>query len=380
MDEKFQSLFPSRVDRDTNNLGTRFNPDMLITAREARFLTQSKLANEMNISQPLVGKWEAGISAPNQDQVALLAETLCVQPELFFVDRPRRLASMSDFYHRSLSKARRSDVKAIHARCNIVDLQVDRLLSLSDLPKDRIPDIYPDNHAGDIDKIASMARVAMNIPPGPILNLVDAIEGCGAIIIDRDLEVDDVEALCRWVPELPKLFFINGARPADRIRFSLAHELGHTVMHFGRDSDLAIAERQANAFASAFLMPAKDIRRDMRPDMVLADFAALKRKWRVSIQSLVKRANSLEAIDKTRYESLFVQISRNGWRKTEPIAIDGETPKVFARLLNKHIEAGYSRSDLAKLLFVSERDIDEMLTDESSPTWGEDGTRMRLAR
>jgi Zn-dependent peptidase ImmA (M78 family)/DNA-binding XRE family transcriptional regulator len=379
MDKKLHSLMPVRAPRSPI-CSDRFNPSMLITAREARGMTQAQLAATMGVSQPLIVKWETDVSKPDDAQIALLAHALAVQADLFFVDRPRRLASMSDFYHRSLAKARRIDVKAIHARCNIVDLQIDRLLSISESEVDRIPDIDPHNHYGDVDHVAAMARVALNVEDGPVKNLVEVIERNGGIVIDRQMEVDDIDALCRWVPELPKLFFINGSRPADRIRFSLAHELGHTIMHFGRDYNLDEAEKQANAFASAFLMPAKDIRRDFTPDLGMPELAALKRKWRVSIQALIVRAFSLGAIDKRRYESLFVHLSRNGWRKTEPITVDGESPRVFNQLLQKAIEMGFTRSDLAKLLFVQEADIADMLTDASSPTWANDGVRMRLAR
>jgi Zn-dependent peptidase ImmA (M78 family)/transcriptional regulator with XRE-family HTH domain len=369
----------ARAERETF-VGDRFNPAMLVTAREAHGLVQTELAAKINVSQPLVGKWEAGLSEPNAEQIALLASALGVQASLFFVDRARRLASMSDFYHRALSRAKRSDMKAVHARCSIVDIQIDRLLRLREFVQDRIPEIDPENHAGNVEKVASMARVAMGVGPGPLTNLVMCIEACGGIVVDRRLEVDEIDALCRWVPELPKLFFVNGAKPPDRIRFSLAHELGHTIMHFGKDRRPEEAENEANAFASAFLMPEKDFRRDVRPGIAIADLATLKRKWRVSMQAIAYRAKSIGAIEHRRYESIFVQMSRNGWRKTEPVNIEGESPTVFNNLLHQHVNAGFSVRDLAQLLFVTEKDISQMLADADSPSWSGEGVRMRLVR
>ena len=75
----------------------RFNPAMLATAREARFLSQADLASAMGISQALIGKWEADLGTPDDEQIAALAIALGVQPDLFFVDRSRRLASTSDY-------------------------------------------------------------------------------------------------------------------------------------------------------------------------------------------------------------------------------------------------------------------------------------------
>lgn len=361
-------------------LRDRFNAAMLATAREARFLSQAALAKSMCISQALVGKWEAGLGTPDTDQIAALAAALDVQPELFFVDRSRRLASMSDYYHRALAKAKRRDVKAIHARCSIMDIQIDRLLEIAELPEDRIPDFDSRDHAGDTEKIAAMARTAMGIGSGPIPNLVEEIERCGAIVIDRQLEVDDVDALCRWVPEMPKLFFLNGSRPADRIRFSLAHELGHTIMHFGRDYDQKIAEDQANSFAAAFLMPADDIRPDFQGAVRITDLAAIKRKWRVAMQAAARRAHTLNMIDDRRFKMICIQMSRQGWRKSEPVSIDGESPQTLARLLRAHVDAGYSRTDLVKLLMVSEKEVDFMIADANAPNFHDQGVRLRLVR
>jgi Zn-dependent peptidase ImmA (M78 family) len=388
MPDNTQRGFPIARASRRSVVGTRFNPDMLATVREARGKTQTELAAALQVSQALVGKWEADLAVPSDKQVSALAEALNVQSNLFMVDRPRGLSSMSDFYHRAFAKAKRSDVKMIHARCSLMDLQVDRLLNIGKVPDDRIPSIDPDNHAGNVERVAMMARTYMGIGSGPIDNLVEVLERCGSIVLDRELEVDDVDALCRWMPELPKLFFVNGKRPPDRIRFNLAHELGHTVMHFDKDVEPKLAELQANRFAAAFLMPAQDIRRDLRGPITLTELSSLKRKWRVSMAALAMRARHLEAIDEKRYASICVQMSRNGWRKTEPVALAPEPPTAFKRLLRDHIAAGYKPEELADLLFVDVRHVHAMLEDQTAMAWGDtdpsvwqrNGVRLRLTQ
>ncbi len=352
-------------------------------------LAQKDLAARVGVSQPLIGKWESALSEPNDEQVDALARELRVARELFFVDRPRRLASMAEFYHRVLSKAKRRDVKAVHARCDIIDLQIERLLQLVEPDDDRIPQIPSDPSAVrksdrfavvHIEQIAAESRREMVGNPDPILNMVDLLESCGAIVIDRHIEVEGVEAMCRWVPELPKLFYINGSRSVDRIRYSLAHELGHTVMHFGRDLEPAEAEWQADRFASAFLIPPHELKRDLRPSATLRDFAALKRKWRVSMQAIIVAGHHARIISEKRYRSLFIQLSQRGWRKGEPIHLDGESPHQFSRLLLAHVEAGYSLGEIARLLFIDEDRVKSMLADATSPTWETNGVRLRLIR
>lgn len=220
----------------------------------------------------------------------------------------------------------------------------------------------------------------MGVPPGPLENLVNTIEACGGIVIDRDLEIDNLDALCRWVPGLPKLFFLNGSRPGDRMRLSLAHELGHTVMHFDRDVEATLAEDQARVFSAAFLLPACEIRSDFGVKLDIPKLSALKRKWRVSMQALAYRAHQLGCIDKTRYTSIFQQLSRLGWRKTEPVEVRRESPCAFKRLVRAHLEAGYTQEQLAELLFISSDRLNCLLVDCESPDWEDSGVRMRLAR
>ena len=363
-----------------------FNPAMLATAREARNLAQADLARLMKVSQPLINQWEAvavpglPFKRPGTEQVNQLAGLLGVRPALFFVTRPTRLANLSEFYHRAFAKAKRLDVKSAHARCSLIDLQIDRLLELCPPAEDRIPDIDPDNHAGDIEKVAGWARARMGVPPGPVDNLVDTIEACGGIVIDHDLNIDNLDALCRWVPGLPKLFFLNGARPGDRTRLTLAHELGHTVMHFNRDVDPDLAEEQARRFSAAFMLPESEVRRDFGIKLDIARLMALKRKWRVSMQALAYRAHQIGCIDKTRYTSIFQQLSRQGWRKTEPEAFASESPRAFKRLLRAHLDEGYSHEQLADMLYVGVDRLHELLVDAISPDWHDSGVRMRLAR
>lgn len=62
------------------------------------------------------------------------------------------------------------------------------------------------------------------------------------------------------------------------------------------------------------------------------------------------------------------------------MTIDAETPATFHRLLNMHIEAGYSKPDLAKLMLIRESALDELLADASAPTFDDHGVRLRLVR
>ena len=79
---------------------------------------------------------------------------------------------------------------------------------------------------------------------------------------------------------------LNRNHPADRMRFTLAHELGHIVMHRFPTINM---EREADEFAACLLVPTNDIKTYFfaarKVDLRL--LAALKPEWRVSMASLL---------------------------------------------------------------------------------------------
>ena len=98
------------------------------------------------------------------------------------------------------------------------------------------------------------------MPNGPVLSMTSSVEDAGGIVVLIDFGTPLVDGVSRWVPGLPPLFFLNQAAPGDRGRMTLAHELGHMVMHHVARAEMEV---QAFEFAQEFLMPAKDIRHQL---------------------------------------------------------------------------------------------------------------------
>jgi Zn-dependent peptidase ImmA (M78 family) len=90
------------------------------------------------------------------------------------------------------------------------------------------------------------------------------------------------------------------------------------------------AEREADAFASEFLMPAAEIRPQLNR-LDLARAALLKRYWKVAMSAIIRRARDLGRIDDRRYQSLNVQISQRWWRKIEPVELGTSSRLSFLR-------------------------------------------------
>src|SRR5262249_7327901 len=149
------------------------------------------------------------------------------------------------------------------------------------------------------------------------------------------------------VSGLPPLFFVNSESPGDRARFSLAHEVGHVIMHRNPHAE---QERQADQFASAFLMPARDIAAYLKP-LSIERAAAIKPYWRVSMAAIIKRAYDLGMIGHSYYRKLFTQLSKVGYRTDEPNPVEVEQPTVVDDLIGVHMrELKYSEPEMGRLV------------------------------
>ncbi len=159
--------------------------------------------------------------------------------------------------------------------------------------------------------------------------------------------------------------FVNRESPRDRLRFSLAHELGHMVMHTLPSPNI---EDEADRFAAEFLMPERDIRSDLH-DLTLPRLVLLKRYWRVSMAAILKRAEDIGTITANQARYLWQQMGRAGYRTREPVEldVDGEQPALLQELVRIHQrELGYSRKDMHYLLALNDEELDAIYL--QSPT------------
>ena len=72
------------------------------------------------------------------------------------------------------------------------------------------------------------------------------------------ISTERISAASQWLTGDDRpYFFVNAAHSGDRQLFSLAHEIGHMVLHAYPEQE---QEDQADRFASEFLMPEAEIR------------------------------------------------------------------------------------------------------------------------
>src|ERR1035437_2580905 len=99
-------------------------------------------------------------------------------------------------------------------------------------------------------------------------------------------------------------------------------------------------------------MPADEIEPELR-QLRFGQLPPMKMRWRVSMSSLIVAADRLRALPETRIRSLFVQLSRAGWRTSEPYDLFEEAPTRLDRAIEGHrTEHDYSIDELSELTDV----------------------------
>jgi Zn-dependent peptidase ImmA (M78 family)/transcriptional regulator with XRE-family HTH domain len=340
-----------------------FNHSLLLLARQYRERSQSEVARAASLTQGHYSRIENGLlpEGPSAENVARIAKALSF-PEAFFHQSERAVGmplSVHPFHRRKQSISDR-ELKRVHAELNFRLIHLRKLLEAVEtervLP---LPWIDVDEGGGPRE-IARKIRVAWMIPPGPVDNLTALAERAGIIVVWCDFNAP-IDGVTMNVPGMPACIFLNRAIPADRLRASLAHEIGHVIMHRVPTDTI---EDEAYTFGAELLVPERELRRDLIGGRItLERLARLKAKWRVSMQFILYQASELECLAPYQSQYLWKQISRLGWRTREPAETDfkPEQPALFPRLLSLHAEElGYELPEFVELLHMDPNDLRRM--------------------
>ena len=186
----------------------------------------------------------------------------------------------------------------------------------------------------DIGAVASELRtwVLGQEEDGPIRDLTAAVERAGVCLVPL-FGMKGIDGLSSWVGHRP-VIGLDVSVPGDRFRLTLAHELGHLVLHTVKRE---MAESEANQFAASLLMPDDEFDAaldTMDGRITLSKLVKVKANWGLSVASLVYRAHSAERLSDASYRSLQMQMSR--WRKQEPGRFEPVPGQLLPTLVHEH--------------------------------------------
>ena len=292
-------------------------------ARRAKGITQAELAKRVGITQAALSRYENDLREPSPEIIGTVAAALGVTPELLASGQRISGAMAVDAHMRRRATAPATVWRRLEARLNMHRLHTRRLMDeVAIRAEQSIPQLDPIEV--DPGAAARIARMQWRMPVGAVHGLVRRMEAAGCIIIEEDFGTARVDGMSQWIEDYP-VILVNSRLPVDRKRLTLAHELGHLVLHSGDFTDTP--EEEANLFAAEFLMPAEVIRPELR-GLTLGKLHDLKRAWMVSMQALIERAWNLKVIAGNERTRLYKQFGARGWRTREPLSnqLPPETP------------------------------------------------------
>jgi Zn-dependent peptidase ImmA (M78 family)/transcriptional regulator with XRE-family HTH domain len=339
-------------------------------ARIAMLMNQSELAEVVGVTRQSISAYEQGEKTPDSETLENIANIL-KQPISYFTsaDAPD-FGEFSSLFLRAVGPA----TKRRNMACSVLSrwfAQVTTYLDgLVNFPEVKVPHVAPSSGHGrydseEIEFAAEECRKLWQLGVGPISNLVSLLEAHGITVCRHELNGETVEAFSFWSGSRPFVILSSQKDSAARSRFDAAHELGHLILHrwIGADEledpkKLREIEREADRFASAFLLPRKSFQAEIFTTRLDA-FVTLKKRWNVSIQAMVYRCKQLELFDEDQVTNLYKQISARKWRSREPLDDPREVPLEQPRLLRHAVEMVVS----AKLKMADEIAADLKITE-----------------
>lgn len=322
-----------------------FQGSQLKNARLLRGLTVTALANETGISKQSISLYENNENKPDYERGYKLAAALQV-PYEFFLQNNSYGTKTAATYFRSLISTSKLSRTSQSIKLEYIARMYEALREYIDFPMLNLPQVEfigtennynkDDNHREllELEEIATEVRSMWGLGEGPIEDFQYILESNGIIVTGFNASEDKIDAFSqRIITDTGEVCIIalnQGEKPEGRIRFDMAHELAHILIHpWSEDLDCISKEEfkqreiQANIFAGAFLLPRVSFGRDVQAHPTdLRYYQWLKNKWKVSVQAMVYRSHQLGIISANQYQYMMRQISKNGWKSCEP----GDTP------------------------------------------------------
>lgn len=336
-----------------------YQPERLTQARKLRGLSMSDLAIKTDLSRQSISLFENSSNGipPSTDTLISLAKALNVSITFFTMPLRKSESELKvngTYNFRSFKSAlklnREKSKVCLHLLAGIVDFFEDYVNITNHLPNFEVPHFSALND-NQIEEFATATRRSWGLGDGVISDLTKLLENKGVIIAYLDF-ANGIDGVSAWIDEKPVVVLSNKAT-AVRSRASLAHELGHLILHKSVTSEdleskevLDEIEDQAWHFAGCFLMPEASIANEVYSTN-LDNLILVKERWLVSMAMILMRVSKMGLITESQRSRAFQNMGKNGYLKKEPLddVIPHEKSELFNKIINFLDENKLSQKD-----------------------------------
>lgn len=306
----------------------KINFSRLQNARIYNGITIAELSKKLGISKQAFSKYETNDNIP-LEKVFQIAKILNFPIEYFFQSENKYNLEVKSTYFRSLLTTKKKCRNEQIVKMQYLSIIYSILNEYVEFPSLNIPDDLPLDITPE--EAANELRKHWNLGNKPINNIIQIAEENGIIVTKFKTNTDNIDAFSTLINlENKGLYLValnKNKNSACRIHFDVAHELGHILLDEWNEDietldreEFKNREKVANRFAAAFLLPKEEFIKDasLYPSN-LDYYTELKKKWKVSIASMVYRARELNIISQYQYQSLFKKMNYRDILKKEPL-------------------------------------------------------------
>lgn len=345
-------------------------------------LSRNQLAEKIGVTEQAIWQYENGYMSPKLEVVNKLKTTFQVKSTYFY--NPDLLEEVGmyniqieNIAYRSetINSLNKSQSESMHVR--FIDAFIKKIETRINYPKNIILELRDEsisflkNNADmdrnlQIDYIASIAREKIGLNKTSNQNLLFLLEKAGIFVFEKEIG-ETIDAYSLWSKEeRPYIMLGTIKKSAVRRNFDLAHELGHLLIHYKVEFTMQdkktykSIEDEANNFASAFLLPEEQFRKDCNGIVKRSNpdaYIDMKQKWQVSLQAIAMRAFKLNIIDYQQYRYFNIKINQNGYKTIEPLdnVIPISRPQKVKSILQLLFDKGlYTVSEIMDQLKVDQ--------------------------
>jgi Zn-dependent peptidase ImmA (M78 family) len=318
-------------------------------------MTMMKLAEFVSVEPRAVSAWEHGEYAPEESRISRISEVLRFPTAFFYGDDLEEPSSEGASFRAftRMTAGQRDIALAAGAIAFSLNRWIERHFELPAV------DVL-DGRGLDPESAAESLRQSWGLGEQPIKNVIYLLESKGIRVFSLVIDAKEVDAFSAWHDARP-FIFLNTNKSAEHSRFDSVHELGHLVLHRHGAPQGQTAEKEANAFAAAFLMPARSIIAYAPKTPLVNDLIRAKKLWGVSVAALAYRLYSQRVITEWHYRHLCKEIAKSGYRKNEPEGIRRETSQILAKVFGALRSEGLGKSDIASELSITDEEIESLV-------------------
>lgn len=333
-----------------------FNPSRLELARRRCQLSARDLSKMVEISEGYYSLIVSKNENPSEDLVSKFSKVL-KYPINFFYKSDIDIIHEEVVSFRSLKSLTVKSKNSAIAAGELAFELIDYLNTKFELPPVDFP-VTGENI--EPEQAAVITRAHWGIGYRPIGNIVALLEAKGIRVLSLSENTKSLDAYSLWRNNEPYIF-LNTMKTSERTRFDAAHELGHLILHRFRRKSGPDVEREADKFASAFLMPEEDIRAEVRIFSSLNQLIALKKRWGVSLKALVYRLHKIGLMSDWQYKMANINIAKKWGNTEEPEPISRNTSLALKAIFLELWKMKISREQISLQTCIPEFELNGLL-------------------